>query len=512
MAALRHLPTFAGMDASIKTRASLLALSLLSFSACDAGGDEGPVDGRDDAFLGSGKADGAISEDSDEARAVLALVNTASFEVLDDSDEVGLDVRAARGIYARRIGDDELPDTADDVPFETLAELDAVPWVGPSAFGKLLAYALDHGYGEVSCDEGIVVGDRCFLVEDEEISEVPTSEWIYNYEVKGMGLHADSNGFTVTGSQDLNESGSWVSRGMWAEETPDGWSYATSSSGSHFVDTMIAPDGSLERIQVSSYSGHSRRWLSAGSLGCSSRYIGSISRAFGAYAPSGQPMAVAAISGSARICVDGEFEQVATFGVSPNVGLRFTETGEPQVITVVGRRLSVHERNIATGWEEVASHLMEEGTHLDRIDVVEAPDGNTHVYVGTLTFTNDLAIGDLTVERVVLDDDGVLESLVLFEGRGADVAHARAAHLVQAGIDAQGREFVAIERMGSSSTDRIIDLITYDGAVERTTIDTFTTPFGHVLRAGFAVAPDGTLGLTLQALGLPLRMRRLIPG
>ena len=96
MAVLRHLPTVAGMDASIKTRASLLALSLLSFSACDAGGDEGPVDGRDDAFLGSGKADGAISEGSDEARAVLALVNTASFEVLDDSDEVGLDVRAAR--------------------------------------------------------------------------------------------------------------------------------------------------------------------------------------------------------------------------------------------------------------------------------------------------------------------------------------------------------------------------------------------------------------------------------
>ncbi|HJL24212.1 MAG TPA: matrixin family metalloprotease [Polyangiaceae bacterium LLY-WYZ-15_(1-7)] len=62
---------------------------------------------------------------TDEAR-ILEVANTASFEVLDV--HVGLDVRAARGIVEQR-------------PFATLEELDAVPWVGPSALDALLAWA-----------------------------------------------------------------------------------------------------------------------------------------------------------------------------------------------------------------------------------------------------------------------------------------------------------------------------------------------------------------------------------
>ena len=62
-----------------------------------------------------------------DERLVLDLANTAPLAVLDD--EVGLDARAAQNIVDRR-------------PFATLDELDAVPYVGPTALEALRAYAL----------------------------------------------------------------------------------------------------------------------------------------------------------------------------------------------------------------------------------------------------------------------------------------------------------------------------------------------------------------------------------
>jgi hypothetical protein len=87
-----------------------------------------PVDGAHDAFLADGKAD-VSTFTAAEGAAVLDLANTASLSVLDV--DVGLDVRAARGIVDRR-------------PLADLAALDAVPYVGPVAFDRLLAYAYAH--------------------------------------------------------------------------------------------------------------------------------------------------------------------------------------------------------------------------------------------------------------------------------------------------------------------------------------------------------------------------------
>ncbi len=504
------------MDAST-TRASLLALSLITIGGCDPA-EAGPVDGRDDAFLVPGKADGAISEDSPEARAVLALANSASFEQLDDSDEVGLDIRAADGIYSRRVGPDGVAETEDDAPFETLAQLDAVPWVGPSAFRKMKAYALEHGYGIVSCDDGLMVMDRCFSVSDEDVQELPTSASIYNYPLWSMQMHAAANGFTITGVQDLYESPRWVTRGAWVEQSADGWAYATSSERSYIVDGMVAPDGSLDRVQIGQWSGHSRTLLSAGNISCSARDIGQIIEAFAAYAPDGGSVAVGLISEgsgvySVQICEDSEWTTVERANQHAQIGLRFTATGEPQVIEVLGAQLRVLERNPQTGWERIVDHRAEEGTHVDDIDIVAGRGGDTLVYMGTRTFTNDASVGDLSVERVVLDDAGVVESVVLFEGRGADIGDARGAHLIQAGLDASGREYVALDRIGSG-TQHLIDLIVYDDTqgVERLTIDNFTTTPGHSLNVGFAVAADGTLGLALQSLDSPLRVRQMSLG
>lgn len=74
-----------------------------------------------------------------QVAAILGVANTASLEALDV--DVGLDKRAAENIVLHRIGPDGLAGTGDDDPFETLAELDGVPYVGESALAKLLTYA-----------------------------------------------------------------------------------------------------------------------------------------------------------------------------------------------------------------------------------------------------------------------------------------------------------------------------------------------------------------------------------
>lgn len=118
----------------------LIVLSTLGLSACSDGG----VDDADDDFLVGGKSDtSGIGEGSPEALGVLALVNQASENALDA--EVGLDRRAAANIVDHRIGDDGRAGSKDDDPFDDLAELDAISFVGPIAFEKLLAFAIDSG-------------------------------------------------------------------------------------------------------------------------------------------------------------------------------------------------------------------------------------------------------------------------------------------------------------------------------------------------------------------------------
>ncbi|MGH1348011.1 MAG: hypothetical protein ACRBN8_41030 [Nannocystales bacterium] len=115
---------------------TLLLTLVVALAACDAGAPDHESDGADDSFLAGPKADGAlIAEGTPEALGVLALVNEASHAVLDD--DVGLDVRAASNIVDHR----ETPD-----PFDDLAELDAIPYVGPVALQRLLAYAEANGY------------------------------------------------------------------------------------------------------------------------------------------------------------------------------------------------------------------------------------------------------------------------------------------------------------------------------------------------------------------------------
>lgn len=118
---------------------------LLFLAACVA-----PTDLEDTDGIG-GKADGVTSalEGTIEGWGVLRLLNDAdpegtTFEFLDDV--VALDRRAARNLIDHRDGLDGLPGTRDDDFFDTIAEVDAVRWVGESALNRLLEFARLNDY------------------------------------------------------------------------------------------------------------------------------------------------------------------------------------------------------------------------------------------------------------------------------------------------------------------------------------------------------------------------------
>lgn len=131
-----------------------LALALaLSFVACAP--DSGIEDDENDSFMTDGKADGGIAEGSPEALAILDLVNSASQTTLVGS--VGLSQAVATNIVAHRLGDDGAVGTDDDDPFDTLAELDAVPLVGAAVFAALREHAA-AGCGGAAPPEKVDLG------------------------------------------------------------------------------------------------------------------------------------------------------------------------------------------------------------------------------------------------------------------------------------------------------------------------------------------------------------------
>ena len=92
----------------------------------------------DDEF---GAASAALTLAPGSAEKLLSLVNYPGTDLSTLDTKAGLDRRAAAGILAHRDGADGRALTADDDLFDTVAELDAVPYVGDVALQKLLAFA-----------------------------------------------------------------------------------------------------------------------------------------------------------------------------------------------------------------------------------------------------------------------------------------------------------------------------------------------------------------------------------
>lgn len=126
---------------NLKASVTLICGLLVLAPACVDQQDD-PDDGIDEPFP-AGKGDGlTVEEGTPEALAILRLVNNASIAVLDVDAQ--LSRTAANKITAYRAGADGLAGSADDRVFETLAQLDAVPYVGPITLDHLRAFAVAH--------------------------------------------------------------------------------------------------------------------------------------------------------------------------------------------------------------------------------------------------------------------------------------------------------------------------------------------------------------------------------
>lgn len=113
--------------------------AIVALAACGA---ELDIEDSADASFGGGKADSAVADGTPEARGVLALVNDPAVDLAVLDHDAGLSARAAKNIIDHR---DRGPGAADDDRFDTLAELDAVPYIGPAALAALVDYARDTG-------------------------------------------------------------------------------------------------------------------------------------------------------------------------------------------------------------------------------------------------------------------------------------------------------------------------------------------------------------------------------
>lgn len=155
---------------------------VLLFAACAS---EPPAagDGEHDTFttVGGGADAFGIEEGSCEGEAALDVASSASEHTLTVT--IGLRSIAARNLIAAR----EL------APLETLAELDAVPWIGPVSFQLILDYGRAQGF-VADCERrrtgaGAAFGVTIEVRADGEGFDPDYGDWTYD-DVEGNYRHS----------------------------------------------------------------------------------------------------------------------------------------------------------------------------------------------------------------------------------------------------------------------------------------------------------------------------------
>ncbi len=130
----------------LRSIATLVSLSF--FFACGPNTAELTDDGY-------GEASSELTLAPAAAAQILAVVNYPGTDLAALDAKAGLDVRAAQNIILYRNGIDGRYPSVDDNAFETIAELDAIPYVADAAFNKLLAYAAANPPPSAEVVEGV---------------------------------------------------------------------------------------------------------------------------------------------------------------------------------------------------------------------------------------------------------------------------------------------------------------------------------------------------------------------
>jgi DNA uptake protein ComE-like DNA-binding protein len=124
-----------------------LKLSLplvLSLSACS-----GAVD-----TIGSTSTSAITLAPADAAR-LLDFVNYPGTDLTVLDEQIGLDARAAKNIIAHRDGSDAVAPSGDDQLFASIADLDAVSYIGDSALAKLQSWSAAHRAPAAETEESV---------------------------------------------------------------------------------------------------------------------------------------------------------------------------------------------------------------------------------------------------------------------------------------------------------------------------------------------------------------------
>ncbi len=96
-----------------------------------------------------------VSMPEHDAMLIVQLLNSPSTTLTVLDDEVGLNRSAATELIATRNGKDNVYPSADDHVFHTIADVDAVRYVGSVALEQLRAYAIAHAPAGPELVEGV---------------------------------------------------------------------------------------------------------------------------------------------------------------------------------------------------------------------------------------------------------------------------------------------------------------------------------------------------------------------
>jgi hypothetical protein len=206
--------------------------------------DDDPEDGIDDVFVADGKADVAgVAEGSVEAIGILAAANRATFTELDVAAK--LSSRTAHEIVKRRSGGDGVLGTADDRSLETLAQLDAVPYVGPVAVQQLLAYARTRGWVPAGFPSSM-------LYQDHIVKGTCTTGWVCSGPNGGLTLEARMTGYL--GLQvNIAPGGTGLLYAAGESVSYDGWAGASGAVIERLLITGLGVEVPLDGSERRSY-------------------------------------------------------------------------------------------------------------------------------------------------------------------------------------------------------------------------------------------------------------------
>ncbi len=139
---------------------SLLLSTSLLLSACaeslDSTGSEAELE----------QVELALLDGTPEGVGILRMLNDSklTFEMLDI--DAALDRRAAQGVMDFLHGADGIQGTRDDRRFQTIAQVDAIRYIGPVAMDRLTAYAHELDYVPQAGDLLGVFDDTAFTVDE----------------------------------------------------------------------------------------------------------------------------------------------------------------------------------------------------------------------------------------------------------------------------------------------------------------------------------------------------------